>query len=523
MNDETVTPNDAGSPRRAQFGLKNLLVLVAVCGLFAWAGWKIWANLDEDETARNFKETLQQLRSTDPSERWRAAANLQIVSNARDIDPAVASLIGALGDQDSQVKITASRALGALLSRLRMPSESDVTAAPEEIQKHMAAATTGLLEMLGDSEAQVRQGALVGLTLMSKQPNSTPRGGLAGRAPTVPGAGAARPSKPVWQPPPDLSEDLESGETKWTKATAQAFYGYVDTDVPPAIVAALKDPSAIVRLEAVRCLENYPLNLDAAIPTLISLVEQDDPELHNACLYTLRAAWPTSVVLPSLTEALQSKSADVRALAILLLGRIGPDASSTVPALLAVLKESPEPATSRPSSGQQQDPAVMAARALGQISSSDLVIASLSETLGSELVTRQGGAAYGLAQIGEKAAAAAPNLVAAYRKWFDSKGRSEVGRSMTAALGRIAPKTPLEPDAVKLLAETLELKDQTLVENAAKALAKFGKEAAPAIPKLRALKEKGQSEASEAASAALDAIEGHSKAKEQTSPSARNG
>ena len=55
MNDETVIPNDAGSPRRAQFGLKNLLVLVAVCGLFAWAGWKIWANLDEDETARNLK------------------------------------------------------------------------------------------------------------------------------------------------------------------------------------------------------------------------------------------------------------------------------------------------------------------------------------------------------------------------------------------------------------------------------------------------------------------------------------
>jgi HEAT repeat protein len=516
MNDETVAPHDAKAPRRVQLGLKNLLVLVAVCGLFAWAGWRIWANLDEDETARNFKETLQQLRSKDPSERWRAAANLQIVSNARDIDPAVASLIVALGDQDSQVKITAARALGALVLRLRIPSESDVTASSEVVRKHTEAATTALAEVLADPEADVRQAALVGLTLLTKQPNSTPRGGVAARAPTIQGAESARPSKPIWQPAPELSEGLETGEMKWTKATAQAFYGYLDMDAPPPIVTALKDPSNAVRLEAVRCLENYPLNLDAAIPTLISLLEREDPELHNACLYTLRAAWPTSVVLPSLTEALTSKNADVRAPAILLLGRIGPDASSTVPALLAVLKESPAPATSRPSSGPQQDPAIMAARALGQISSSDEVIASLSETLGSDLVTRHGGAAYGLAQIGEKARIAAPNLVAAYRKWFDSKGRSEVGRSMTAALGRIAPKTPVESDAVKLLGDTLDSKDESLVENAARALAKFGKEAAATIPKLRALKENGQSDASAAAAAALEAIEGKSEPKEQT-------
>ena len=167
------------------------------------------------------------------------------------------------------------------------------------------------------------------------------------------------------------------------KGNCQGVYGYVDTDVPPAIVAALNDPSAIVRLEAVRCLENYPLNLDAAIPTLISLVEQNDSELHNACLYTLRAAWPTSDVLPSLTEALQSKSADVRALAILLLGRIGPDASSTVPALLAVLKSDPRASNFRPPPASSKILPSWRHALSGQISSSDLVIASLSETLGS--------------------------------------------------------------------------------------------------------------------------------------------
>jgi HEAT repeat protein len=87
---------------------------------------------------------------------------------------------------------------------------------------------------------------------------------------------------------------------------------------------------------------------------------------------------------------------------------------------------------------------------------------------------------------------------------------------MTAALGRIAPKTPVESDAVKLLGDTLDSKDETLVENAARALAKFGKEAAATIPKLRALKENGQSDASAAAAAALEAIEGKSEPKEQT-------
>lgn len=519
MNDQLVVPNDARGLRRFQFGQKNLLVLVAVCGLFAWSGWTIWANLNEEETTRNFRETIEQLRSTDSSDRWRAAANLQVVNNANEIDPAVASLIVALKDQDSQVKITAARALGALILRLRIPSEADVTALPALVRKHGEQATNALVESLADPDAQVRQGVLVGLGLLSKQPNSTPRGGLGGRAPTIPGAAAARPNKPSWQPPPDLSEGLETGESKWTKATAQAFYGYLDLDPPPQLVAALKDPSAIVRHEAVRCLENFPLNLDTAIPILVSLLEQDDPELRNACLYTLKAAWPTAVVLPSLTEALKSKNTDVSALVILLLGRIGPAASRAVPALLAVLKESADPVTSKESSASQQDPAIMAARALGQIDSTEEVIAALQENLGSKLISHQGAAAFGLAQIGEKARVAAPALVGAYRKWLQSKVRVDVGRSMTIALGRIAPETPVEPDAINLLTETLELKNETLVEEAAKALAKFGKEAAAAVPKLRSLKENEKSEAGGAAAAALEAIEGTSPPKQQTSPS----
>jgi HEAT repeat protein len=88
-------------------------------------------------------------------------------------------------------------------------------------------------------------------------------------------------------------------------------------------------------------------------------------------------------------------------------------------------------------------------------------------------------------------------------------------------LGRIGPEaTSAVPTLVAILIESLESKDETLAEEAAKALAKFGKQAAAAIPRLRCLRENEESKASEAAAAALDAIEAATPPKQQTSPGA---
>ena len=56
--------------------------------------------------------------------------------------------------------------------------------------------------------------------------------------------------KPVFQPPPELAESLDNGETKWSRASAQTFYGYLDTSPPPELITAISDESPQVRREA---------------------------------------------------------------------------------------------------------------------------------------------------------------------------------------------------------------------------------------------------------------------------------
>jgi HEAT repeat protein len=512
MNDQPSETTATGNVQRSRFDVKHLVVLVAMLGVAAFAGWKIWADLLTDDETRQFRDTLQQLRSNDVSERWRAAGNLSLTNRKSEIEPAVSALVQALQDPDVQVKTTAAQTLGALGLKLQNPDDDKLALAPESVTKWVDQATRALGKSMTDPEAAVRVAAINGLDALSTQPSTLGGGGM-GRSFTVGGGLSAK--KPGFQPPPELAESLDSGETKWSRTSAQAFYGYLDTVPPSELVAAVKDPAPEVRAAAFKALKNFPLNLDSAIPLLFSALETGEAPVIEASNATLRLAWPTAAAIPPLKEALKSHTDTVRGLAALLLGRIGPESSSAVPDLIKISKQPPDPAASRSGSGRmQEDAACLASRALGSISSNDEVIAALTETLKSDVDYRHGAAAYGLTQIGDPARGAAPALVAAYSKWLASKNKLNIGRAMTTALGRLAPKTPAESDAVSLLIKATELKERSIPTEAAKALAKFGKSAAPAISRLRALKEENNSEA---AAAALEAIEGTTPPKDSGS------
>ena len=481
--------------------------------MLGWAGWKTWSDLNTDNATRQFRTTLQQLEDSDASERWRAAGNLTVASGRSDIESAVVALVRASKDKDIQVRTIAARALGTLVSRVAGPRDDGVDLPHELVDKWVDEATRSLVNGISDPDDAGRVAAIQGLAMLSAQPNAAASGGaMQGRAPVI--GGGAIVKKPGFQPPPGLVESLNDGETRWDRASAQAFYGYVDSAPPPELLAALKDQSLEVRIAAVKALVNYPLNLDSAIPLLLAMLDRNEPELQEVCTAALRLAWPTTAVLPSLTESLKRGTDRIIPLAALLLGRIGPDASDAVPDLLVIVKQPLNPATPRPARGRvQEDAPCLAARALGSISSSDEVIAALTEILKSDVDYRHGAAADGLAEIGDPARVAAPALVAAYSKWLRSNDRLNTGQLMTTALGRLAPKTPVDKDAVRLLIQALELKDRSIPTEAAKALAKFGKSAAAAIPKLRIIKEHGPSAVSAAAEATLEAIDGTTKPK----------
>ena len=512
MTEESADTTVTGDRRASRFRTKHLVLLVLVCAVLTWAGWRIWDDLTVDDATRLLRQTLQQLQSNDASERWRAARSLQTVSQASQIEPVVGSLIRALGDRDVEVRCVTAECLGALIFSLQTSADDRIVGDPKVIERWATAATAALRQSMADSDATVRVAAIQGFETLSKQPSSVSNGASPGGA-SSPGGIAPPARKAAYRPPPELATALQNGEAKWSRANALAYYGYVDRVPPPELLSALKDQSAEVRVAAVRALANFPLNLDSAIPVLLSVLEKDEPKVRDACADTLGAAWPTSTVIPVLSEALRNGKDKARPIAALLLGRTGPEAISAVPALIAILKTPLDPAISRSALGQmQQDAPCSAARALGLISSSDEVITALTATLKSDLDYRHGAAAYGLAQIGDRARVAAPALVDAYKKWQDSKNRAISGHWMTIALGRLAPNSAAQADAVQALVRALDDKDASIRAQAAESLGKFGKNAAAAIPKLQNLKDSpGPRQVRHAASTALDAIQATAK------------
>jgi HEAT repeat protein len=430
---------------------------------------------------------LQQLQFGDANERLEAASGLTQVNKLRDVRAAFSALADALHDQDTRVKTRAAQSLSLLIYRVRVLPKADA-ARTELVRSWEDKARLALIGLMSDTDADVRAAAATGLGKLSERHDRN--GG--------------------WRPPGELAEALASGTAKWTRENAAAFYSLVDQTPPPELLTALKDPSISVRVATVGALEKFPSNLDEAIPTLLSMLEKDDSAVRKACLMTLQTAWPTAAAVPSLAESINHGSAEDRSPAIVLLGRIGPEASSTVPALLRILKEPLDSSIPRSVHGtMQQDAPCCAARALGLIASSDEVIEALAATLRSDFDYRHGAAAYGLAQIGDPARVAAPALVSAYSKWLDCKDQVISGHWMTTAVGRLGPHSAAEKSAVNALIRALDDKDRSIHLSAVTSLGKFGKNAASAIPKLRSLKAKDASpQIRDAASAALNAIEG---------------
>ena len=100
---------------------------------------------------------------------------------------------------------------------------------------------------------------------------------------------------------------------------------------------------------------------------------------------------------------------------------------------------------------------------------------------------RRVAAAHALGQYGPAAVAAVPALISVLRENAATKAGFGDAASAAAALGRIAPGTPLADEAVTSLTEALEAKSEHTRDQAIEALLLFGPKAALAIPRIRAL------------------------------------
>ena len=364
-----------------------------------------------------------------------------------------AALLECLKDPDPSVRSAAAISLGEIT-----PPRSDLTEAP---RIDRATVMDALVEMLGDRDAGARRAAINAIT-------SHPSG----------------------------------------------------IDPPKVLAEGFKDESAQNRAAAVSCLEVYRQGLDPWAPILLQLAERDpDRSVREQCFNTLSHAFKppavTVAVVPVLAAGLKSKDAGVRLQLASVLSEfraeVWPCGYPATCSAFCVGGSTPIGALA----GEMTSPLTfaIAQRAGSRWSSAEAkeVIAALIEVAHSGPERGVGwadvAAADALGKFGPAAVESLPVLIKFLKVASADDRFNERHASVATAIGKIAPETPAADQAVAALLPVLESKDWQCRRAAVNALSKFGPRAAPAIPKLRALKDDHNHDVKTGAVRALLAIE----------------
>ncbi len=490
---------DARKPvRRLQTSVRTLVVLVACCGLIFWAARRLWDNSDPVlvEARSIQQQAIAALRSGKPAKRTNAAHELQRLQ-AGDRAVAIPPLIGALDDQETEVRVAAADALGSISRSPTLQSSSG----REAVRK----AATALIRCLQDSQPDVRVMALTSLWSMA----------------TPSGAAAILPPSDHQDVIDALVPVLGDRDAKVRLAAINALVSLRSGTGPPkALLSALDDASAENRATAIRSLRFYGQGLNPFVPALIRLASKDpDPSVQDEILSmwdsaVLRPPAVTAEVVPSLIASLRSSDFKVRVLAARLLPQFRAAADEAIPELLRVLNEPLEPGVATMANKPGiWDPAIQAAWALERIAPGSAeekkVLAAMIAVVRSGPPSRRAWVASALSAFGADAVEAAPDLIHVIEQSARDQNEDStffVGR-VGGTLAEITAHTPAARQAVAALLGLLDSKEIRIRVGALQALEQFGPSAAAAIPRIRALKNDRELPVREAAETALSAIE----------------
>jgi HEAT repeat protein len=435
----------SGEPTRDPARKRRLRALAVVLAAAVVALWIQWGWF------RPVNHMIRALRSEDSAARLAAAVALGRAA-PEDAPAAIPALVDALGDAEAQVGAEAAESLGSL---------GAVAMVDPGARGSIRVAVAALSRAVADRRAEVRAAAAGAL------------GQIAGRVP--PGG------DPPFDPGP----------------------------VADALAGAMGDPSAQVRAVASKSLSVLAVKTAIAPPAglLAALGPAGPADRREEALAVLPAFRDhLGEVIPRLVDALSDRDPSVRYRAAVVLGEAGAAAQAAIPALIAVLGEpvDPRPAapalspTTRPQdqiARDRWDPACAAARALARIApaagatAAQEAVAALTGALRSGQDLRRNAAAEGLFLLGKGAAAATPALSSALTESVATEGDGRGANSWAArALGLAAPGTAAEAAAIAALTRGLDSSAQGTRAYSADSLARFGRPAASALPRLRALR-----------------------------------
>jgi HEAT repeat protein len=497
---------------KSQIAVTRVLVLIVCLGLIAW----MWRQSERSRGAPTVKTWVEKLQSGDSDERKYAIQELSSAGDA-EADSVAPALVAALHDRESSVRNEAVLALGRYVG-------AAVKKRGTGLADQGRAAAAGLLELItSDGDDSVRASAAYSVaSLHSALADS-----------------GVKPDRSRAEDPIDPKIMAKAFNTflEGNPANRLAILvpylslGPIGEPAPAALLATLDDPSPEVRKAALQVLCQFTTGSDRAVPVLLKEAELKAPPsglqvakgaspgsaLHKAA----DGLHPTAAVVPMLAKALESENPDVRRVAVLLLGRVGPDARSASPTLIAKANDlmhskAGEASAEGPGFGDY-------ASAIAQILPAAEAVSILSPAIAHEERGIRTAAATALGKLGPNGNAAVPILLKALKTAGTSaggRGEASYTTALVQSLSRIAPGAslpkPMADEVIEALCPYLETSSASLRNTAAKALGDFGPRAAGALPKLKALagNEKAAAATRQAAADAIEKIEPATEKKE---------
>jgi HEAT repeat protein len=471
--------------RRRAPGVRALIALVACSAAIFWA-WRVWW-----DQGHPLQAAARGLGAGDPSRRTEAIRDVSELGYRRPGE-SIRLLIPVVKDRDAGVRAAAITSLG-LLSSNAMGVGVDAADA--------RAASEALLGLAEDPDGRVRAALTTSLAVIGSA-------GSAGRPAGRNASAAKKGTTPVIDVDAvaaRLTAALDSPEEPVRQA-ALVGLGTMAARLPggpsPSLIKAVDDASVGNRQAAAVALGHYRQGLDPAIPRLLGHLEDEQPEVRQACAEAFRRIRPPAVspaVAPAVIAALRTPDRSARSSLVALLGQLKPDPGAAVPALIPVLREpidSDVKAVERSTVTYDtyNGPAHEAAKALGAIApgtpQAGEAMAALVDVVRSGPAQRKGSAAEALGAFGPAAISAVPPLVGMLKETATAQAPTRAGGSAAGALGKIAPGTPAADEALAALTAALRAPWIPTREAGLEALPAFGPKAAAALPAIRELKDK---------------------------------
>lgn len=302
---------------RLRLRMRHLLGLVAAfAGLFAVLRYR-------QEVYDPASAQARRLRALDPAERIEAVGKL--LAMGREAESAIRSLLGALNDGDSRVRVRAAMAIPFILRTPDHPRADDVRAAltaaltdPDPGARHAAAVVLGvlstdskilrpvLIEAVGDVEPKVRS-----LAVGQLAPSLDDEAAWAAVLTAI--------------RDPDAKVRYEAVCALGFKPTPARFAA-----VREALAPALKDAHEVVRGGVAFTLGQYAQKVPADVPELYDLLADPSPHVRGVVCDFMPHHTGSRVGIAALVRSLDDPDPRVRFAAAQRLRRIGLDAEEAL-------------------------------------------------------------------------------------------------------------------------------------------------------------------------------------------------